>query len=184
MAIFTKNRVMNGGIILLVIVNIGVLVTLGLPLFRRPPGEKPAQQFLQDELHLTDGQIRQMEDLKTLYQGKMKILDDDIRTLKEAILAEVFRASPDAENVARFAEQIGTKYAELERLRFQHFLALKSLFQPEQAEKFQSLMRDILRPPAPPDAERRPEQNRPPRPGESPDQRKPPRPDEPPRPGK
>ena len=76
MAIFTKNHVINWGILFLVIVNISVLGTLGFLFFRRSPALEPAQRFLQDELQLTETQIQQVEELTTLYQGKMKILDD------------------------------------------------------------------------------------------------------------
>lgn len=192
MAISTKDRVMNGGIIFLVIVNVTVLGILGTLFFKRPPAPAPAQRYLQDELHLAEAQIQRVEELKRLYQGKMKPLDDDIRTLKEAMLEEVFAAAPDTQKADQLAADIGVRQAELERLRFQHFLALKSLFQPEQTEKFRSLIQDIFRPPAPPESEKPPEPSRPPRPDESPDrkrppdrreppeQRKPPRSDEPP----
>jgi Spy/CpxP family protein refolding chaperone len=185
MAMFTKNRALNWGMVFLVVVNLGVLATLGVLFFRRAPGPEPAQRLLQDELQLTDAQMQQVAELKTLYQGKMQILNEEANQLKEAMLAEVFRASPDAAKVERFAEEIGAKQAALERLRFQHFRDLKALFQPEQTAKFQAFMRDLLRPQAPAGAARLPEQNRPPRPDEPPDrkrppdQRQPPRPDEP-----
>lgn len=183
MAIFTKERVMNGGIIFLVIVNVTILGILGKLFLTRPPAPAPAQRFLQDELQLTEAQIQRVEELKRLYQGKMKPLDDDIRALKEAMMEEVFLSSPDTQKVDQLAAAIGARQAELERLRFQHFLALKSLFQREQTEKFRTLIQDIFRPPALPGSERPPNQNRPRRPGE-PSERKeqpqPPRPDEPP----
>ena len=185
MAIFTKNRVINWGIVFLVTVNMGVLGTLGVLFFRRSPGPDPAQHFLQEELQLTETQMQKVEELKGLYQGKMKTINDEANELKEAIMEEVFLSSPDTEKVDQLAEEIGAKQAELERLRFQHFLELKSLFQPEQTQKFQAFIRDIFRPPA--GQEIPLEQNRPPRPDEPPDrrrppdQKRPPRPDEPPR---
>ena len=122
----------------------------------------------------------------------MKRINEEANELKEVIMEEVFRSSPDTEKVDHIADEIGAKHAELERLRFQHFLALKSLFEPEEAERFRTLIREIFRPPSPPGAERPPEPNRPPRPDESsgnkrplerkepPDNRKPLRPNEPP----
>ena len=190
---FTKNQVVNWGVLFLLLVNIGILGTLGFLFFRRSPALEPAQRFLQDELQLTDTQIQQVEELKELYQGKMKIINEEANELKETIMEEVFRSSPDTGKVDQIADEIGAKQAELERLRFQHFMALKSLFQTEQTEKFQALIRDIFHPPSSPDSERPPESSKPPRQDEpaghtrppehkdSPEHRKPPRPNEPPK---
>ena len=89
---FTKNQVINWGVLFLVLVNIGILGTLGILFFRRSPAHEPAQRFLQDELQLTDTQIQQVEELKELYQGKMKIIYEEANELKETIMEEVFRS--------------------------------------------------------------------------------------------
>ncbi|MDX2496133.1 MAG: periplasmic heavy metal sensor [Desulfuromusa sp.] len=146
MTFFTKNRLLNWGVLLLIIVNLGGLGALGWQFLGPSPAPEPAHRFLQEELKLTDVQAQKVDDLRRRYQGKMKIVEDEIGPLKEAIMESVFLSPIDTENVEQLAKEIGEKQAELEYLRFLHVLELKSLFQPEQTEKFQAIIRDVLRP--------------------------------------
>ena len=177
MDVFTKNRVSNWIIILLVIMNLGTLGTILFLHFKQPSlprngGPDPAQHFLERELHLTEEQAQQFEELRKEHFLQSKAINDEVHQLKSAIMEELFSSSPDSEKVERLAEEIGKKQAELEQLRFQHFLALKSLCQPEQVEKLQALIHEIVRPPAPPGSGRPPEREQPSRPGESPGPRR------------
>ncbi|ACN13693.1 hypothetical protein HRM2_05790 [Desulforapulum autotrophicum HRM2] len=158
MTIFTKNRLLNWGIVLLIIVNVAGLGIMGWQFFGPSPGAEPAHRFLQEELNLTDIQAQKVDDLRRRYQGKMKIVEDDIADLKKAIMEAAFLSPIDMERVKHLGEVIGDKHTELEYLRFQNVLALKDLFKPEQVEKFQALIRDVFNPRHPPRPDERQDQ--------------------------
>lgn len=172
MNFFTKIRATSWIIGLLLILNGVTLGALWFQQFRRPPGMfpppgKPAenmQRFLQQELNLTEAQAQQFETLRNRFFLTSRTLMQEIHLLRKAIAAELFSASPDAQKIAAFAQAIGAKHGELERLQFTHFLELKAVCQPVQQQKFQALMRDLLdmmKPPEPP-RPRFPEGNLPP----------------------
>jgi Spy/CpxP family protein refolding chaperone len=167
MTIFTKQH-MTGWIIgLLIILNILSVGTIWFLQFRRQPlppkiGPEPVQHFLEAELQLTQEQAQQFERLRQEHSQAAKALNDAGHQLKGTLLNEVFTDSPDLEKVKHLAEEIGKKQTELDLLLFQHLLALKSLCSPEQADRLQTLIHEVVPPPG-----------KPPQPDQSPDQRQP-----------
>ena len=179
MNFFTKIRVTSWIIGLLVLLNVLTLGVLWFQQFRRPPGMFPppgkqaenSQRFLQRDLNLTEQQAQQFETLRNQYFLKSRTIMQEIHQLRKGITDELFSASPDAQKANKFAEEIGAKQAELERLLFNHFLELKAVCQPEQQKKFQALMRDLLEMMKPPEPPRPPEGVRPGEPPRGPDER-------------
>jgi Spy/CpxP family protein refolding chaperone len=173
MNVFSKQRLIGWVIVLLVLLNMISLGTLWFFQIRKPSssqelGPDPVRHFLEQELDLTAEQAQEFEALRREHLELSKAINDEANNLKRALMNEVFAASPDAAKGAQLAEQIGEKRTELEQLRFQHFLALKSLCQPEQVELLQALIHEIVRPPAPPESERPSDPRRPPGQGQPP----------------
>jgi len=151
MNFFSKQRILGGMFIVLVVLNIVLLGTVWKQFFQKTPETTyDAQQFMQRELNLTEAQMAQLEALRSPYLAQTKQLLDEIHDLKEEITVELFAASPDAAYVEDLAKEIGYKYAELERLHFQFFLGLREMFEPEQQEQLHALMQEILRQVQPP----------------------------------
>ncbi|MCP4402436.1 MAG: periplasmic heavy metal sensor [bacterium] len=164
---FTKQRLNASIIALLIVLNVTSLGTIWFLQSRQSPGTEvqgpgPVRNFLERELDLTQEQAQQFEILRQEHFQESKAISEDIHPLKETIMQEVFAASPDSATVKAFAEEIGAKQAELEELRFQHFLALKSVCRPEQLETFQALFRELFPP------QNHPNEGRPPPPGSAP----------------
>jgi Spy/CpxP family protein refolding chaperone len=151
MNFFSKQRILGGMFVVLVVFNIVLLGTVWKQIFQKTPETTyDAQQFMQQELNLTEAQMAQLEALRSPHLAQTKQLLDEIHDLKEEITAELFAASPDADHVEDLAKEIGYKYAELERLHFQFFLELREMFEPEQQEQLHALMQEILRQVQPP----------------------------------
>lgn len=173
---FSTQRITTWTIVILIILNLSTLAMLWFSRFIRPatplPGEGSGNvaHFLYQELDLTDDQARQFDELRRQHFQESKVLVEASQQLKRELFEEVFASSPDTEKLQGIAEEIGAKQAELETLRFTHFLELKSLCQPEQSEKFQALFREIYPPQNPPDPGRSPQPAEPPRSGSPPPQ--------------
>ncbi len=186
---FSTQRLTIWSIIILVLLNIFTMATFWFFQFRQPqttpqggqseqagqsrqsrqlrqPGQPGnVRNFLQEELDLTDEQARQFEELRQQHFEQSKVIADANQQLKRALMEEVFAAVPDTAKMQELAGEIGAKQTEIETLRFNHFLELKALCQPEQLEKFQALFYEILPPTNPPQPGRQPQAGRPPQPG-------------------
>lgn len=164
MNVFTKQRITGWIIVLLVILNVFALATTWIirPTRVQENPRPPVRDFLKEELHLTEEQAQQFEELRKQHFLQSKAITDEAHQLKRAMLDELFSSPPNLAKVEELTEEIGEKQEELEQLRFQHFLALKSLCQPEQVEKLRALIEEIVHPPMPPGSERPPGQSEPP----------------------
>lgn len=160
---FSTQRVITWTILLLILLNLSTLALLWLARFQKPAvpppkdGDRATEQFLQQELGLTDEQARQFEELRQQHFEQSKPVVDAMQQLKRELLEEVFASAPDQETMQNLAAEIGTNQAALETLRYRHFLELKSLCQPDQAQKFRALFHEIYPPEAHPDPARPPQ---------------------------
>ncbi|MBD3305064.1 periplasmic heavy metal sensor [candidate division KSB3 bacterium] len=167
---FSRQRITRWTIGLLILLNLSTLALLWRshmtqPAIPLPPQDgRPVEQFLQQELGLTEAQMHQFEEVRQQHFQQTKGLVDAIQQLKREAMEEVFAASPDSARLQAIAEEIGAMQAEIEALRFAHFLELAALFEPEQQETFRALLHEISPP------QQRPEPDRPPQPGDPPHQ--------------
>jgi Spy/CpxP family protein refolding chaperone len=148
----------------LVILNLALMASIWLPQLKRPPAKESkargmggrehdiAMQFLEETLKLTPQQKENTAKLRDDHFLKTDALRKEINQLRRQIMDEVLANSPDKEKVERLAIALGEKQGSLEKLTFYHFLNLFNLCQPEQKEKFRSLMSELLdrlKPPPP-----------------------------------
>lgn len=181
---------MTWTIILLVVINLLALGTILWHVTRKPHAPPPPQKrdpdqtqyFLRNELNLSEKQVQRFEELGQQHHQQSMRIKNEIHRLKGEIMNELFLAEPDLTGIKNLAEEIGSKEAEKEILLFNHFLDLAEVCEPEQREKFNTIIHELLemiRPQEPqgPPKDRppglRPNDQRPP--GDSPPPKKPPR---------
>jgi len=152
MDLITKNRFYFWSIIVLVILNILVLATFWAQrLVPRPnhcpPGGKPPSggHFIMDELGLTPEQASKFQELREVYFKETGSVSNEIRELRKLILDELLASEPDTARVTQLIEGIGENEIKRERLYFDHFLKLKSICRPDQRERFESFMNELMR---------------------------------------
>ena len=152
MNIFVKQRITSWVVLLLVLLNVLSLGIIWYLQFRpvprlQPPAHfDPVLGFLEKELVLTQEQTELFEALREQHRQATRELVDSVNQLKKALTEEAFTASPDTTKAEQLAETIGAQQAELETLRFNHFLDIQALIEPEQLEKFQAVIHEILPP--------------------------------------
>jgi periplasmic protein CpxP/Spy len=138
----------------LVVLNLALLATVWWPQLKRPPAKERrgmggrerevAQQFLEDTLSLSPQQRERAAELRSAHFQKADALRKEINARRREMMEEVLAVAPDREKVGRLAAQLGEKQASLEQLTFAHFLELFNLCQPDQKEKFRSLMGELM----------------------------------------
>ncbi len=175
MDFFAKQRVLAWSVVILIVLNLGTLATLwmnhlGRPGGNRPPGGGPparARDFLEREMGFDGVRKKKLESLQSRHMNQMSALQDQIDDLKRRMMDELLKTSPDGGSVDALAGKIGEIEASRSRLTYSHLKKIKALCTPQQAERFDGLMREllhILKPPDPhdPSIENRREARRPP----------------------
>jgi protein CpxP len=159
--VFSKYRLSLVAIGILIVLNVGSLGMIWYGHFTRPAppprpeGRERAEAVLAHELRLTDEQTRRFHELRARHFVEVEKIRLEIYDLARAMVKELFRPSPDTEKVTALSAQIGRKQAEFERLVFFHFRDLKELCRPDQRERLQSVLYEMLeasklKPPPPP----------------------------------
>lgn len=154
MDVFSKNRLTVWGMAVLVLLNMLLLGTLWWGLIRRIPEHRPQgdgqgrhramTQFLQRELDLNAQQREQLQSLFEEHVGQMSLVMRDMHAYRQDMHRALFAEDANSTQLTELSEKIGQKQAEVERLRFQHYKDMASLCNPQQRERLQGLVGEIL----------------------------------------
>jgi protein CpxP len=153
-----KNRVLILVIAVLLLVNVG---TISFMFFFRGNGDESRGQrgrfavdpYIENELHLSNIQQQQFADLRKEHFSKAEALIRGKHELRKAMLGLLKDSTVNEDRVQRTAAAIGTKETELAVATFEHFRSLRSLCSPEQQQKFDTIIQDVLKMTKPPRGE-------------------------------
>jgi len=150
---FTKKRLTTFAIVLLVIINISSITTILIRRYHPIKHPLPVQMddkvrattiFLKTELQFSDEQVKEFIRIQDEFLKESETLRHAIGDLKKDLHRTLIESTDDTlENAARIAE-IGNKHSELEKILYQYFINVKNLCTPEQVQKFDVLVRQIL----------------------------------------
>ncbi len=145
-----KNRVLILVIAILLLVNVG---TISFILFFRGDGDGfPAKRgrfavdpFIEEELHLSETQQQQFATLRKEHFSKAEALIREKHELRKAMLGLLREDTVNEDQMHRMAAAIGMKESELAVATFEHFRSLRSLCSPDQQQKFDTIIQDVLK---------------------------------------
>jgi Spy/CpxP family protein refolding chaperone len=151
MDIFEQKKLLSRIVILLTVLN---LVLIGTFLWRgnfsrpEPPlfrgGDyKDVSGILKQELNLNDSQVEQIQQLRSDFFEKEKVLARAIRAKRDSMNLVMFNKQTDEQLLKRLAREVAEGEYEMELLRIAQAQQLKSICNPEQLEKFEGLVREI-----------------------------------------
>jgi hypothetical protein len=140
---------------LLIALNLLTLTALWLVVIRQPRtggplrtgqdgGPDEVQAFLRRELGLSDRQAKAFEDIRDKFVAAALPSHDEMRMIKEQVLAEMFKPAPDRSAIEAMTARIGVLRGEEERLLSLHFLDMMVACTPEQKPKFRSILREFM----------------------------------------
>jgi Spy/CpxP family protein refolding chaperone len=151
MDIFEQKKLLSRIVILLTVLNlvlIGTFLWRGnfsrpeLPLFRG--GDyKDVSGILKQELNLNDSQVEQIQQLRSDFFEKEKVLARAIHAKRDSMNLVMFNKQTDEQLLKRLAREVADGEYEMELLRIAQAQQLKSICNPEQLEKFEGLVREI-----------------------------------------
>jgi Spy/CpxP family protein refolding chaperone len=152
---FSKNKITVWIIVILVLLNLFTLSTIWFNQFRVP--ERPPRQdvghrrqglkVLEHKLNLSDEQIQVFAEIRQRHFEKIRPLQKEIFSCRQELMNELYKSTPDTGRISTLARRIGEKEILRERAIFEHFMEMKSACNPEQKEKFEILLRELMAPP-------------------------------------
>ena len=148
---FTKNKWTVIALISLVLLN---LTTLAVFFFTRPhfpatPGNGNAAEFLSREIGFDSVQKTAFAALRKEHQQKMRGIRDKNREAKEAFFDLLSEPGVDEATLTAAADKASQYEKEGDLITFRHFQEVRKICRPDQQQKFDQLIRQVLRMTAP-----------------------------------
>jgi hypothetical protein len=149
MDLLSKNRILTGGIFILVLLNIAALGTLWWQAGKGPGPVPPGRgagprEFLEDQLRLSEAQRAQFEELRELYQRESEPIVMQLKVARRGLYDALRSGGPSGEVVVPKTEEIGKLHERMELLTLRHFQSLRALCDEGQRRKFDGIMRDVF----------------------------------------
>lgn len=109
----------------------------------KPPKRmhKAPREIISERLGFDENQTKEFQDLILIHQSEAHPLLREIKESKTALYKGISDENQEFnDSISQF---IGGKFVELEKAHFDHFLGIKKICKPEQAEKFEELSKDF-----------------------------------------
>lgn len=138
----SKNRTLLLLIAVLLITNVVMLYLLN----REPVKEAELSRsekmvkMVQEELDLSQGQVKEYLKLRTFRDSLMKPIQGEIRNAKMEMLQLIRQDSVDLNALNNIAKKVGDNQAMMEMEYFNHFKRMQQMLQDDQQPKFDSLL--------------------------------------------
>jgi Spy/CpxP family protein refolding chaperone len=96
------------------------------------------------ELNLDDNQKEEHKRIKDAHFNSMKPVFDSISAARRALYDMIKDPSVNDSTIAIYSAKIGSYHTEITRLTFDHFRQMRSILNPAQQEKLDTLMQKIV----------------------------------------
>lgn len=146
MSITAKNKLLTWLVVLLLIANAATIAMFWLNKKQKPPQPKgQPNEFLVKELKLDTAQQQQLEVLVKEHRRQAEELRAKIRGAKDSLFALVKDpAATDSTKQALAA--VASRYTEqIDVLTLNHFQKIRAICRPDQQERFDEIIQDVIR---------------------------------------
>lgn len=148
-------KLFNNKVLLFII---GVLLLANITMFlfflrmkepdkREHHGERrkwPVSVFLEKDIHFTPQQIAEYEKLRSEHRQKIKSISENLRLAKVRFYGLLQNINNHDSLMQRDASKIGELQKALDMQAFQNFREVRSLCNPEQQPRYDSLITDVI----------------------------------------
>jgi len=140
-------RVIIITVVLLLVINTAVLALLWWnkrPFQQHPPGGN-AKAYLLKELALDKDQISKYNEMREIHFNSMHAINRETRQLKESLFDQVSAATLDSNKVAGLLVHIGSNEQRKDSITLYHFREVRTILNDQQKEKFDKIIKDVIR---------------------------------------
>jgi len=134
-------------VVLLVSVNCVMLAFMWKEKRRMPPPDNhlEVKDFLVQQLSLTKDQVAKFDILRKAHHKAMDSLQEQLHLQKDSLFDNLSTPSAGASVVEPLVKSIGYNTALMDKTTFYHFKELRSILDPAQQKKFDSIIKQVLR---------------------------------------
>jgi Spy/CpxP family protein refolding chaperone len=132
-------------VVALLLVNTAVLAMLW---FKRPPGGPPpggAKDFIVKELELTPAQQEKFDALREDHQDDVKRIMEGMKDLKDELAEKITAPQVDSAALNTLTSTISEKERQRDLSTFYHFRSFRSILNVSQQQKFDKILKQVLR---------------------------------------
>jgi hypothetical protein len=148
MEIFKKNRLLFWLLLFLTVLNVSALISYFI--FRNKNSESLCERehqgkcnYFQQELNLSESQVKKVEDINTAYSMTSEPLVADIREIRSSILNELEKTDPDTALISEYSRNLTLLQLKMQKANINQFLALKKVCNTIQLQRLSALYRDL-----------------------------------------
>jgi Spy/CpxP family protein refolding chaperone len=150
----SKNRLLVGLVILLLIANAATIAMFWIGRAKRPPAPRgEVKDFLVKELNLDSNQQIKFEQLRNEHRHAVDSLREKVKQAKDAMFELVKDPAATDSIKHTAAEAVGIITEEIDLYTVEHFQKLRAICNPEQQKRFDELLHQVtsmMAPPPPP----------------------------------
>lgn len=111
-------------------------------------GGRHIEKFIREELGFSEAQMNKFFEIRESQHNSMRAKNQRLLQLKDQFFAQLKHES-GGKVVDSLAQEIGRLHMDIDRTTFDHFSEIRGICNPEQKEKFDLLIDDLLRRNAP-----------------------------------
>jgi Spy/CpxP family protein refolding chaperone len=141
-----KNNLFKIGLIVLIILNVILLSKMYFFDHRphHPKNHEHTDEFVINELKLTEEQTQQYQKLIEQHRDSIKNLADEGRELRELYFSQLKSNVVNQQLKNEVLIKISANQQKIEEITFYHFMSLKQILQPEQKIRFDQIIDEVL----------------------------------------
>jgi periplasmic protein CpxP/Spy len=140
-----KSRIWLIIVVLLLLANTAVLAMLWMKKPPSPPPGGSAKDFLVSELKLSSEQQKQFDALRESHQKNIRVIMEGMKDLKDALAEKISAEKTDTAWLDALTKAISEKERQRDLATFYHFRSFRSILSDEQKQKFDKILKQVLR---------------------------------------
>ncbi len=142
-----KNKLLTGLVILLLIANVTTIIFFWMGMKKMHPvadARQPAEYLIQ-KLGFNNTQQEQYKAMVKQHREKTKQLREQLRTARDNFFDQLAHENISDSIKNNYLEKISSINRELDQMTFDHFREVRKFCTPDQQQKFDKVIDDILR---------------------------------------
>ncbi len=157
-----KNNLLVCLVLFLLMTNVATILTVVLHINKKTGGTSvaasaisgdttaiPGSQrvnYMAEQLKLTPDQQDSFRKATWDYGRKARDISQEMSRLRDLLLTEMDRETPDTTRLSQLSEQIGFQHTNLKKLSVDHYLVLKSFCTEDQKKELFEMFKKVLKP--------------------------------------
>jgi hypothetical protein len=141
------NKILAVAVVLLLLVNIALLIFIWKGKEKQEPKRQPGNgpfEAMVKELNMDEQQKNEYKKLRDAHFATVRPLFDSIRQIRSSFFRMVKDSTANEDSLTLYSKRIAEKQAIVDKLTFEHFKKVRTLFSGDQQAKFDEFMQKMM----------------------------------------